>query len=85
MEYDGHDELKFRWIEQNPELINLIKQNYSVIEHMEISGGEPTILKEFFEIIDGEKRRKHVLSQYPPRSAGEIFGKNVNPTNWKYA
>ena len=52
MEYDGHDELKFRWIEQNPELINLIKQNYSVIEHMEISGGEPTILKEFFEIIE---------------------------------
>ena len=51
MEYDGYDEMKFQWVKHNPEIINLIKKNYSVIEHMEVSGGEPMILQEYFDIL----------------------------------
>lgn len=51
MEYDGYDELKFQWVKSNPEIIHLIKKNYSVIEHMEVSGGEPMILQEYFDIL----------------------------------
>jgi len=51
MEYNGYDKVKFEWIQHNDEIINLMLEHYKNIEHIEISGGEPSILKEFYVIL----------------------------------